>query len=151
MFGPVVDKRIIRLVGNDKDPFLPRQIGQFPHHLPRDHGTRRVVWGINDQAPRFLAYPFLDRFKLQDELLGGSAELAELSGGALGMFHQAIFDKNVFYIAYGTAGVAKIDWTDPAAPILVDHIDTAGEATDVEVVNGRAYVADGSGGLVLIK
>jgi hypothetical protein len=91
------------------------------------------------------------RFKLQDPLLSGSAELAELSGGALKMFHQAVNGKHIFYIAYGTAGVAKIDWTDPANPLLVDHIDTAGEATDVVVVNSRAYVADGAGGLVLIK
>jgi hypothetical protein len=91
------------------------------------------------------------RFKLQDASLGGSAELAELSGGALGLFHQATRDRHIFYVAYGTAGVAKIDWTNPAAPLLVDHIDTAGEATDVEVANSRVYVADGSGGLVLIK
>ncbi|MGD8934738.1 MAG: hypothetical protein PVF35_08155, partial [Gammaproteobacteria bacterium] len=54
------------------------------------------------------------RFKLQDPLLSGSAELAELSGGALKMFHQATNGKHIFYVAYGTAGVAKIDWTDPA-------------------------------------
>jgi hypothetical protein len=91
------------------------------------------------------------RFKLQDPLLGGSADLAELSGGSLGMFHQYIDDKHYFYVAYGTAGVAKIDWTDPAAPLLVQHADTAGEATDVEVISGRVYVADGAGGLVLMK
>lgn len=91
------------------------------------------------------------RFKLQDKLLGGSDELAELSGGALGFFYQKLVDKNYFYVAYGTAGIAKIDWTDVATPVLVDHIDTAGEAVDVEVTNGRAYVADGAGGLVIIK
>ena len=91
------------------------------------------------------------RFKLQDAALGGSAELAELSGGALGMFHQVVNNRHLFYVAYGSAGVAKIDWTNPAAPVLVDHIDTAGEAANVEVVNSRTYVADGSGGLVLIK
>jgi hypothetical protein len=91
------------------------------------------------------------RFKLQDPSLGGSGDLADLSGGALGMFYQALNDKHYFFVAYGTAGVAKIDWTEVAAPLLVDHADTAGEATDVEVIGGRAYVADGGGGLVIIK
>ena len=91
------------------------------------------------------------RFKLQDPLLFGSADLADLSGGSLGMFHQNFDDKHYFYVAYGSAGVAKIDWTDVTAPVLVDHIDTAGEAVDVEVISGRTYVADGAGGLVIIK
>ena len=91
------------------------------------------------------------RFRLKDPLLGGEADLADLGGGALGMFFLKIGEKRYFYVAYGTAGVAKIDWTDVTAPILVDHVDTAGEAGDVEVVNGRAYVADGAGGLVIIK
>ena len=91
------------------------------------------------------------RFKLQDPLLGGSEDLADLSGGAQGMFMLNFAGKHYFYVAYDSAGVAKIDWTDAANPVLVQHANTAGNASDVEVVNGRVYIADGAGGLVLMK
>lgn len=91
------------------------------------------------------------RFKLQDPLLGGSAELAGLGGGSQGMFFHKVNDKHYFFVAYDSAGVAKIDWTDIAVPVLVQHADTAGNASDVEVVGDRAFVADGAGGLVIMK
>jgi len=59
--------------------------------------------------------------------------------------------RNLFYVGYGAAGVIKIDWSDPAAPVLRKHLDTVGEALDVTVVNGRAYVADNAGGIALIR
>ena len=59
--------------------------------------------------------------------------------------------KQLFYVAYGDAGVIKIDWTNPAAPVLKQHLNTVGDALDVTVENGRAYVADNLGGLALIK
>jgi len=91
------------------------------------------------------------RFKLQDTSFFGSADLAEWSGGAAGMDVVRVNGKNIFYVAYGDAGVIKIDWTDPAAPVLMEHADTVGFAGDVTVINGRVYVADGAGGLVLLK
>jgi len=57
----------------------------------------------------------------------------------------------LFYIAYGEAGVAKIDWTDPAHPALLQHKDTVGEATGTAIANGRVYVADYEGGLAVFK
>jgi hypothetical protein len=54
-------------------------------------------------------------------------------------------------VGYGDAGVIKIDWIDPAAPVLEQHLNTVGEALDVTVLNGRAYVADNAGGIALIK
>ncbi len=91
------------------------------------------------------------RFKLQDPAWFGSEELSELSGGAVGMDVLRVNGKNLFYIAYGDAGVIKIDWTNPANPLLLQHANTVGFASDVTVVNGRAYVADGAGGLALFK
>lgn len=44
-----------------------------------------------------------------------------------------------------------IDWTNPASPVLMERADTIGFASDVTVINGRAYVADGGSGLVLLK
>ncbi len=107
------------------------------------------IWskGAVDQRPEFSA-----RFKLQDPSMFGSAELTGWSGGAAGMdVVQTLDGRDLFYIAYGDAGVIKIDWTDPAAPVLMDYANTAGFAGDVVVFNGRVYVADGGGGLVLLK
>ena len=91
------------------------------------------------------------RFKLQDPAFFGSEEYAELSGGSVGMDIVSVNGRNLFYVAYGDAGVIKIDWTNPANPVLLQHANTVGAASDVTVVNGRAYVADGAGGLALFK
>ncbi len=106
------------------------------------------IWapGTIGERPEFVA-----RFKLQDPSLSGSAELADLSGGAQGMFFQLLNGKHYFYIGYDSAGVAKIDWTDVANPELVQHANTVGNAVDVAVASGRVYVADGAGGLVILK
>lgn len=106
------------------------------------------IWGQGevDQRPNFVA-----RFKLQDSSLFGWEELSGWSGGAAGMDVVSVGDKNFFYVAYGNAGVIKIDWTNPGLPVLIDHANTVGEALDVTVINGRVYVADGSGGLALLK
>ncbi|MFC1589581.1 hypothetical protein ACFL3P_04840 [Pseudomonadota bacterium] len=106
------------------------------------------IWERGEIGERPVA---VARFKLQDPLHFGSAELAELAGGAQGMFFLKVGGIHLFYIAYDSAGVAKIDWTDVANPVLVQHANTAGNASDVEVINGRAYIADGAGGLVLMK
>jgi len=91
------------------------------------------------------------RFKLQDETLGGWPELAGWGGGALGMTTLSVGDKLLIYVAYGDAGVIKLNWTDPALPVLEQHLNTVGEAADVTVLNGRAYVADNAGGIALIQ
>ncbi len=106
------------------------------------------IWERGEIGERPVA---VARFKLQDPLLFGSADLAELGGGAQGMFFLKTGGKHLFYVSYDSAGIAKIDWTDVANPVLVQHADTAGNASDVEVANGRVYVADGGGGLVLMK
>ncbi|WP_372986408.1 hypothetical protein [Marinobacter sp.] len=59
--------------------------------------------------------------------------------------------KLLFYVAYGEAGVAKLDWSDPANPVLMEHQQTVGEATGTAIANGRVYVADGGGGLVIFR
>ena len=57
----------------------------------------------------------------------------------------------LFYIGYGEAGVAKVDWSDPAHPVLLQHRDTVGEATGTAIANGRVYAADYEGGLAIFK
>lgn len=60
-------------------------------------------------------------------------------------------DRLLFYVGYGAAGVAKIDWSDPANPVLLQHRDTVGEATGTAIANGRVYVSDHQGGLVIFR
>jgi hypothetical protein len=59
--------------------------------------------------------------------------------------------KLLFYVAYGEAGVAKLDWSDPANPILMEYQQTVGEATGTAIAHGRVYVADGGGGMVIFR
>jgi len=106
------------------------------------------IWERGEIGERPIA---VARFKLQDASLGGSAELADLGGGAQGMRFQDTGNKHLFYIAYDSAGVAKINWNDVANPVLVQHANTAGNASDVEIANGCVYVADGGGGLVIMR
>lgn len=57
----------------------------------------------------------------------------------------------LFYVAYGDAGVVKLDWSDPANPTLMAIKDTVGSAAATAIANGRVYVADGTGGMVVFK
>jgi len=57
----------------------------------------------------------------------------------------------LLYVAYGDAGVIKLDWSDPAHPVLLQHHDTAGDALATAIANGRVYVADYDGGLVVFR
>jgi len=102
-------------------------------------------------------------FKIQDATTYTTdltTDFAGWSGGATGIDAITTTDgKRLIYIAYGNAGVVKLDWTnlwdapvsppDTVDPILMEQGNTAGSATDVVVWNGRVYAADGAGGLVL--
>ncbi|MCO4845418.1 MAG: hypothetical protein KC427_05295 [Sulfurovum sp.] len=93
-------------------------------------------------------------FKLQNESTytnNVGTDFAEWSGGASGIDAVSVGGNDYIYVAYGSAGVIKIDWSDVANPVLMEHANTAGDANDVVVWNGRVYVADGAGGLVLLK
>lgn len=86
------------------------------------------------------------RFKLQ--LVPG---YEEVSGGAVKLEYTLVNGKLIFYVAFAEAGVLKIDWTDPAAPVLSGIAPTVGECTAVTISNGRLYVADGIGGMLFFK
>lgn len=97
------------------------------------------------------------RFKLQLE-----PGYETMDGGALYMTWQVIpgylelrkgyvKPRLLFYVAYGDAGVVKLDWSDPANPVLLEHHDTVGSAAATAISNGRVYVADGTGGMVVFK
>ena len=57
----------------------------------------------------------------------------------------------LFYVAYGDAGVVKLDWRDPANPTLVSIKEVIGGAAGTAINNGRVYAAAGAGGLTVLK
>ncbi|MDG6773424.1 hypothetical protein QCB45_03700 [Thiomicrorhabdus sp. ZW0627] len=145
---------VVKLVGDyaiftyDSFGVVEYRISDLIAPLPLGVTDPTKIWKKNnyDFRPDVTA-----RFKLQDPTFFGSAELSELNGGSAGMDIVQVDGKTLVYVAYGDAGVIKIDWTIPTAPVLMQHINTVGSALDVVVINGRAYVADSGGGLTLIK
>jgi len=90
---------------------------------------------------------------------------AEMEGGALYMTPQyfptqyrdetgkliTLFKPVLyFYVAYGDAGVVKIDWRDPANPTMVSIKEVIGGAVATAINNGRVYAAAGGGGLTVL-
>ncbi|PKM82329.1 MAG: hypothetical protein CVU89_04815 [Firmicutes bacterium HGW-Firmicutes-14] len=106
------------------------------------------VWKKNQSGVLLYDYrpEAVSRFKLQ--YVPGYEDWA---GGAFKMDYTEVNGKLVFYVAFAEAGVLKINWTDPANPVLEEVAPTVGECTAVVVSNGRVYAADGSGGLVFFK
>ena len=89
---------------------------------------------------------FLGKFKLQEE-----EGYEDIDGGSVKMAYTQQGGSLFFYAAFGHYGVVKIDYSDPELPVLVDAVPTASECVDVEIANGRLYVGDHAGGLVLFK
>jgi hypothetical protein len=76
----------------------------------------------------------------------------DLTGEVFGNFTANSLDVSgdYVYVASGTEGVTVVDISDPALPIVVCTIDTAGTARDVSVQGRYLYVADNDNGLVTI-
>jgi hypothetical protein len=114
--------------------------------------------GVGECRPVAVGY-----FKLQ-KLIG----YEDMDGGALYMTPQ-LFPANspfrdatgtvitldrprlLFYVAYGDAGVVKLDWSDVANPTMMAIKDVVGGAVGTAINNGRVYVAAGVGGLAVLK
>jgi len=101
--------------------------------VKKNNGTVRY-----DYRPEFLG-----KFKLQDYV--------DADGGSVKMAYTRQSGKLYFYAAFGAYGVVKIDYTDATNPVFMDAVPTASECVDVEIANGRLYVGDHAGGLVLFK
>ena len=115
----------------------------------------------------------IGQFKLQKYLEVKDADgavitpspYADLDGGALYMTPQyfptqyldetgkliTLFEPVLFfYVAYGDAGVVKLDWRDPSNPTMVSIKEVIGGAAATAINNGRVYVAAGGGGLTVL-
>ena len=120
------------------DLITPLPAGIEPTDTWKKSNTGNLIYDYRPVA--------VSRFKLQ--LVPG---YEEWSGGAVKMDYTLVNGKLVFYIAFAEAGVLKIDWTNPAAPILAGIAPTVGECTAITISNGRLYVADGSAGMLFFK
>lgn len=72
-------------------------------------------------------------------------------GGAVRLTHTKVQGKLTFYVAYGDVGILKIDWTNPANPVLKEIAPTVGTCEGITISNGRLYAADHQGGLVFFN
>ncbi|MFO7710131.1 MAG: hypothetical protein R6V84_18330 [Desulfobacterales bacterium] len=76
----------------------------------------------------------------------------DVSGGALYMTPQRFpGGRLLFYVAYGEAGVLKLDWSNVAAPTIMARKEVVGGAVATAINNGRVYVAAGGGGVSVFK
>lgn len=121
-----------------KDLIAPLPADVDPTDLFKKEADGTVIY---DYRPEFLG-----RFKLQ--WVEGQEDV---SGGAVKMAYVEQDGKLIQYVAFGEAGVVKIDYTNPAQPRFIERIDTAGESVAVAIANGRLYIGDHAGGLVLYK
>lgn len=120
------------------DLIAPLPAGTDPTEAWQKNTTGTLVYDYRPVA--------VSRFKLQ--LVPGYEEWA---GGAVKMDYTLVNNRLVFYVAFAEAGVLKIDWTDPANPVLAGVASTVGECSAVTISNGRLYAADGSAGMLFFK
>jgi hypothetical protein len=116
--------------------------------------------GVGECRPTAAGY-----YKLQKDTSDPS--YAALDGGALYMTPQYFpadqllsdgsrtytlsMPRLLFYVAYGAAGVVKLDWSNLAAPSVMAIKGVVGGAAATAINNGRVYVAAGAGGLSVLK
>lgn len=66
-------------------------------------------------------------------------------------FHDIRIAGDRAFVAAGAAGLQVYDLSEPSHPVLIATCDTPGDAWDVEIAGGLAYLADGfEGGLRII-
>lgn len=75
----------------------------------------------------------------------------EVDAEALYMEYTHVGERLVFYVAHGHAGLVALDYSDPANPVLLQVVETVGEALSVALSNGRIYVADHEGGIAQFR
>lgn len=112
--------------------------------------------GVGECRPTAAGHFKLQALEGYEDVEGGAlymtpqyfpAQYRDASGELITLFQP----KLLFYVAYGDAGVAKIDWRDPANPTLVSMKSVTGAAAGTAISNGRVYVAAGAGGLSVLK
>jgi len=111
--------------------------------------------GVGECRPTAVGYFKLQKYGEVKDAAGivvTPSPYADLDGGALYMTSQLFpGGRLLFYVAYGDAGVIKLDWSNVATPSLMARKEVVGGAVGTAINNGRVYVAAGGGGLSVFK
>jgi hypothetical protein len=112
--------------------------------------------GVGECRPTAVAQFKLQKLAGYEEMDGGAlymtpqyfpTQYRDETGKLITLFKPVL----LFYVAYGDAGVVKIDWRDPANPTMVAIKGVIGGAAGTAINNGRVYVAAGAGGLTVLQ
>lgn len=112
--------------------------------------------GVGECRPTAVAQFKLQKLPGFEEVDGGSLYMTpqyfptkyrDATGKLITNFKPVL----LFYVAYGDAGVVKIDWSDPENPTLLEIKEVIGGAVGTAINNGRVYAAAGAGGLTILK
>jgi hypothetical protein len=111
--------------------------------------------GVGECRPTALGQFKLQKLAGYEEMEGGAlymtpqyfpTQYRDATGKLITLFEPVLY----FYVAYGDAGVLKIDWRDPANPTMVAIKEVIGGAVATAINNGRVYAAAGGGGLTVL-
>ena len=119
-------------------------------------GTILVTGFVNtsfiDQSNK-LAYIAMESGQIQvydiSQLPDMPTFVSSISIGTSGI-NGVYLSGNYLYAAAGSNGLAVINVSDPAAPVLTNVFNTTGVASDVVVNGGYAYVADSYNGMLIL-
>jgi hypothetical protein len=130
------------------DPQQPRIAGNwvpqagYPIQFSDIDADGQFVYGVT-------GIPFPEIFVVE---LKEGAQLVRVGSTALPATGQrVIVREKIAYVAAGPAGVAIIDATNPAAPLLTGRIAIPGFAKEVIFAGERLLVAASDGGLVVLE
>lgn len=114
--------------------------------------------GVGECRPTAVGYLKLQKLAGYEETEGGALYMTPQFFPANTPYINAAGERAIsptprllFYVAYGEAGVVKLDWTSVATPQLIAVKGVIGGAAATAIHNGRVYVAAGAGGLSVLK
>ena len=132
-------------------PAVPADYSIYPHldHIENLEGMTYTVeayslWG-NDYIAVGNDISGVNIYRILD----GSAMYMG-AGHALGVERDIVVKEWNVFVATGNVGLSVLSVAVPEAPLLVDSLDLPGEATRVDVSATHAFVACGTGGLVVV-
>ena len=99
--------------------------------------------GTFDYRPKAVS-----EFRIEE--IPGYEYVEQLDGSAQGLAIEQAGGRTAIWVAYGV-GLARVEYTDPQKPVLLQWIDMTGTVLSVHHADGRVYVASSRGGLWILK
>lgn len=91
-------------------------------------------------------------FQIEWDALGASADAGEPVYCST-HFGQTVEGRDLFAVGWYTAGTALVDFSDPSAPVMVDHFRPEGGVStwDARYWNGHLFTGDAARGMDIIR